>query len=98
MSNKNNCWEIKNCGREPGGPKVAEFGVCKAASDVSFNGLNGGVNGGRICWAVAGTLCGGKVQGTFAEKRNTCISCDIFSAIKNEEKNNFKMKNGAVKV
>ena len=61
-----NCWEFKNCGRQPGGPRAAELGVCPASSNVKVNGTNQGRNGGRICWAVAGTLCDGKVQGSFA--------------------------------
>ena len=27
-----NCWEVKKCGREPGGAKVAELGVCPAST------------------------------------------------------------------
>ncbi len=92
MSNKQNCWEFKKCGREPGGAKVADLGVCPAASDSSFNGLNGGIKGGRICWAVVGTLCGGKVQGSFAEKRLSCLSCDFFNIVKKEEGHNLVMQ------
>ena len=88
---KKNCWELKKCGREIGGDKAAELGVCSAAKDSSFNGLNGGKNGGRICWAVAGTLCGGKVQGTFAEKKVSCMSCEIFLQIRKDEGNHFYM-------
>ncbi|MGD8230312.1 MAG: cyclic nucleotide-binding serine/threonine-protein kinase, partial [Desulfobacteraceae bacterium] len=73
------------CGREPGGPKVGELGICPAASDTSFNGINLGENAGRFCWAVAGTFCGGKVQGSFAEKRASCISCDFFQEVLKEE-------------
>ncbi|MFO7971262.1 MAG: hypothetical protein R6U40_05875 [Desulfobacterales bacterium] len=62
------------CGREPGGIKADEFGICPAADDISFDGINSGICGGRICWAVAGTFCDGKVQGTFAEKRESCMS------------------------
>ena len=92
---KKNCWEIKNCGREPGGPKARELGVCSATTETSSEGLNGGKNGGRICWAVAGTLCGGKIQGTFAEKQTTCMSCHVFRAIKVEEGPKFQlMKQG----
>ncbi len=89
MMKKSNCWELKNCGREPGGAKVAEMGVCVAASNVDFNGINSGINGGRYCWAVAGTLCGGKTQGTFAEKEKACTKCDVMKLIKSEEGNNF---------
>jgi eukaryotic-like serine/threonine-protein kinase len=76
-----NCWEIMKCGREPGGKNVAEFGVCPAAKDSSFDGINTGKNGGRICWAVAGTFCGGEIQGTFAEKRTSCIGCNFYKPI-----------------
>ena len=56
-----NCWEFKKCGREIGGIKVEELGICPAASDTSVNEFNRGQNGGRICWAVAGTFCDGEV-------------------------------------
>lgn len=82
---RSNCWELKKCGREPNGEKVREFGVCPAATDASANGSNGGINGGRICWAIAGTFCGGKVQGTFAQKEVVCIACDFFKRVKEEE-------------
>jgi hypothetical protein len=82
---KPNCWEVKNCGREVGGIKAAELGVCPAATDESCEGLNGGKFGGRICWAVSGTLCGGKVQGTSAQKQFTCMSCEFFGEVKDEE-------------
>ncbi len=82
---KLNCWEYMKCGREPGGKYAAEFGVCPAAEDVSFDGLNKGKNGGRICWAVGGTFCGGKIQGTFAEKRKSCISCEFYRLVRKEQ-------------
>ena len=37
---------------------------------------------GRMCWLVAGTLCGGKVQGTHAEKIGNCKSCDFYGQVK----------------
>ena len=80
-----NCWEFKKCGREPGGAKVSELGVCPATIDSSSDGLNSGENGGRICWAVAGTFCGGKVQGTFAEKQVSCMICEFLKKTKEEE-------------
>ncbi len=62
------------------------------ASDESSNGLNGGKNGGRICWAIAGTFCGRKVQGTFAQKEVTCMSCEFYKRVGNEEGTiNFKL-------
>ena len=92
---KLNCWEIKKCGREPGGTDVNHLGVCPAATDTSGNGINNGKNGGRICWAIAGTFCGGKVQGDYAQKAVSCMTCDVFKKIKAEEGGNFSlMKTG----
>jgi hypothetical protein len=82
---KKNCWEVKNCGREVGGEKAHEMGVCPAAGDPSADGLNGGKNGGRICWSLAGTFCGGKVQGTFAEKRLSCMGCEFYKQVEADE-------------
>ncbi len=36
--------------------------------------------GATRCWQVAGTFCGGKVQGAFAKKYNNCAECDVFKA------------------
>ena len=88
---KLNCWQAKRCGREPGGPKVAEMGPCPAATSSAFDGLNGGRNGGRICWAVSGSFCGGKVQGTFAQKMTSCLPCEVYTQIKQEEGKGFQL-------
>lgn len=85
MEPKINCWQFKQCGREPGGLKAHELGVCPAANNVSCSGVNGGANAGRICWAIAGTFCGEKVQGTSAEKELSCMTCDFFKKVESEE-------------
>jgi hypothetical protein len=82
---RQNCWEFKNCGRQPGGAKAAELGVCVAASEGRVDGLNDGRNGGRACWAIAGTLCGGVVQGSFAAKLTNCMKCEFFLAVNREQ-------------
>lgn len=82
--NKKNCWEFTNCGREAGGEKVAEMGSCPAAEEKSLDGINDGVNGGRICWAVTGTLCDGETQGTFAKKKSTCVTCEFYKIVSGE--------------
>lgn len=87
---KLNCWEYKKCGREPGGINFKTLGVCPAATEIRVNGLNGGKNGGRACWALTGTLCEGKIQGTFAAKLGSCIKCDFFKLVVREENINFK--------
>jgi hypothetical protein len=87
---KLNCWEVKKCGREKGGVNAAELGVCTAAELSKAEGINGGKNGGRICWLIAGTLCGGKVQGSYAQKLSNCLKCEFYVKVKSEEGDSFK--------
>ncbi|MCL7489018.1 MAG: hypothetical protein M8357_12695 [Desulfobulbaceae bacterium] len=82
---KKNCWEYKQCGRQPGGVKAGELGICPAADENAAEGINCGSKGGRSCWALAGTLCGGKVQGTFASKLANCMQCDFYKLVLREE-------------
>ncbi len=62
-----NCWEFKKCGREQGGANAEALGVCSAWPKY-----------GEACWYVAGTLCGGQVQGTYAEKLGNCRKCEFY--------------------
>ena len=64
---KVNCWEFMKCGREEGGVNAGDLGVCKAYPDH-----------GKHCAYIAGTPCGGKVQGTIANKLRDCMSCGFF--------------------
>ncbi|UCG79176.1 MAG: CZB domain-containing protein [Nitrospirota bacterium] len=82
---KQNCWEFKNCQRQPGGKMVEDLGVCPASVDEGHDGVNEGVNAGRYCWKVTGTFCGGKVQGAYAQKVRSCVQCDFFKSVKEEE-------------
>lgn len=84
-----NCWEFEECGREPGGRNVGELGVCPAATEKRTDGINQGINGGRSCWAIAGTLCGGNVQGSYAEKLGNCMDCDFYSLVRGQQSSEF---------
>jgi hypothetical protein len=86
---KLNCWEHMKCGREAGGEKVEELGMCPAFDETKLDGTHGGRNAGRACWIVAGTFCGGKVQGTYAEKEGTCLACGFYKLVRAEENENF---------
>ena len=66
-----NCWEFKKCGRELGGNKAKDMGVCPANP-----------HHGHECGMVAGTFCGGKVQGPDAQKHATCMGCDWYKEVK----------------
>uniref|UniRef100_UPI00405727D9 two-CW domain-containing protein n=1 Tax=Candidatus Electronema sp. TaxID=2698783 RepID=UPI00405727D9 len=64
-----NCWEYNKCGRERGGLNAKLHGVCPAWPDY-----------GQQCARVAGTFCGGKVQGTFVIKLLSCMKCDFYQS------------------
>ena len=85
------CWEYKKCGREPGGDKVSELGICPASIAETANGINNGINGGRICWAIVGTMCDGSIQGAFTEKCGTCLNCDFMKLVRKQEGVNAKI-------
>ncbi|MGD2095795.1 MAG: hypothetical protein PVH77_12380 [Phycisphaerales bacterium] len=87
---KSNCWEFMNCGRQPEGDKAEELGACLASTNEKHDGKNNGKNAGRYCWKIAGTMCGGRVQGSFASKVIDCVRCKFFQQVKQEEGDNFK--------
>lgn len=64
------CWEYMKCGRD-------KDSSLKCPSYPNF---------GRVCWAVAGTFCEGKVQGTFAQKHENCKKCEFYKKIRSSEK------------
>jgi hypothetical protein len=64
-----NCWEYKKCGREKGGINAKTLGICPAWPAY-----------GQQCARVAGTFCGGKVQGTFVMKLLTCMKCEFYQS------------------
>jgi hypothetical protein len=72
------------CGRESGGDNAAELGVCPAASEERLNGVHGGSNAGRACWAVAGTMCGEEPSGTFSAKTE-CLACPFYRSVLDDE-------------
>jgi hypothetical protein len=85
-----NCWEFIKCGREVGGAKAQELGVCPAYPDHGRHCAKNSVvrmarsvcpaypDHGRHCARLVGTLCGGEVQGSFARKFGNCWKCPFF--------------------
>ncbi len=88
---KINCWEFKKCGREPEGSHANDLGICPATREDRLHGIHGGLKAGRSCWVLAGTLCGGRVQGTFAQKFKNCETCDFYQKVKQEEFPKFQL-------
>ncbi len=88
---KLNCWEFKQCGRYPGGEKEQEFGACPVATEERLNAVHDGINAGRACWVVAHSICGGNIQGNFAQKFGNCTACSFYHNVKKEEFPNFQL-------
>ena len=65
--------------------------TCPAKTETRAHSLNRGTNGGRVCWAVAGTRCFGSVQGTYAEKVLICSECDFRRTVQDEEWPSFRL-------
>ena len=88
---KRNCWEFMECGREDGGVNARRLGVCPASTEYRLDGVHGGMNAGRACWLISGTLCGEEEQGTFVQKQDSCTHCVFYLHVGREEKTNFKI-------
>ena len=81
---KMNCWEFKKCGRQEGGAKVSEMGICPASSFTKADGFLGGKNAGRGCAYVTGTFCNAAIQGTAKDKEKKCGECEFYAELKKE--------------
>ena len=85
-----NCWEYYKCGREPGGYNTDSCGLCQAALSRSYDGENGGVNAGRCCWRVSGSLFGGNADCIRMQEVGNCRACEFFQLVKVEEAEEFR--------
>lgn len=85
MFNKMNCWEYHKCDCE------GSAFTCPVYSTTYADGINKGINAGRCCWAIAGTMCKGAVQGTYAQKLKDCVKCTFFQKVQEEENYHFSI-------
>ena len=82
---KLNCWDVMRCGHRPDNGKKKPRDQCPACNEFLLNGIHGGKNGGRACWAINGTTCGGKRQRRFEKKQDMCLSCPFYGQVMREE-------------
>lgn len=87
---KVNCWEYMKCGREPGGVNTGEYGICPASTERLFEGVHGGINGGRVCWVIRSTTCDGHANNDFFKKLTFCADCVFYDLVKREEEHDFE--------
>jgi CBS domain-containing protein len=85
-----NCWEFMHCGREPGGRRSEAAGICPTTMASRVDGIHRGINGGRVCFAIAGTLCGGEAQGDLTIKAAECPRCAFYQLVAKEEGTNLQ--------
>ena len=62
------CWEFHNCGAD----NIDNKNIIRCPAYPDY---------GLICWAVAGTFCGNKVRGIFAEKLGDCRKCEFYVSV-----------------
>ena len=89
MEKRLNCWEYKKCGYGPDSSKGSK--VCPTLLEAKLDGVHNGIKAGRACWVVAGTFCGDEVQGQFAQKYSTCMNCDFYQKVLDEEGHKFEI-------
>ncbi len=95
---KLNCWEFIKCGREPGGGRERECGVCPASVEEKLDGIHDGLKAGRACWVVSGTLRVGCAQGTRAKQVPSCELCDFYQYVKGQEDSHFKLSSTLISI
>jgi hypothetical protein len=78
-----NCWEFFECGREPGGVNTSESGVCPAAANPAFYGVNGGRNGGRACWVATG-------ESDACRLSEKCADCEFYKLVYEQQGTAFR--------
>jgi hypothetical protein len=81
---KQNCWEVRNC-RMMIETSDQRTSLCPAIIYEELDGVHGGLNAGRMCWAVDGTYCNGGIQGSSEQKMDECRACGFFRSVANEE-------------
>lgn len=83
---KVNCWDFQRCGRHLSVGQENGMPVCPAFLETGLTGINGGKNGGRACWVIPGTLCGGWFRRTLVPKYVACMLCDFKRTLLKEER------------
>ena len=86
-----NCWDFRKCGREPGGERAQEHGVCPTALFEAADGYLGGRMGGKACAFLIGTFCCNLVPGTEPGRLKDCPACDFFNHLKDRHGREFSI-------
>jgi hypothetical protein len=74
MKEKLNCWDLKKCCKETDNSN----NIFQVKKELNADGLNGGINGGRVCWIIMESHCKQKAQ-------NACFQCEFHYKVMAEE-------------
>jgi len=77
VMSKLNCWEFNKCSNNSINLN-SDRNVCPVKREFIANGLNGGINGGRICWVIEENHC--KIH-----KKADCLQCEFHYKVMAEE-------------
>ena len=78
-----NCWETLSCGAET--TSLGDSQWCPVPFDRSMDGVNGGTNGGRACWAVVGARCRAGEPARRAVESEACAHYTVLRTVRREE-------------
>lgn len=72
------CWEFKKCGREHGGARVAELGVCPVANFIKLANSVHGQSAVRACWAAKAPKPGTEDDIESSDRISNCVNCEYY--------------------
>jgi hypothetical protein len=72
-----------DCGREPNGKNVSQYGVCQVATETTLNGVHNGKNGGRCCWIIVEYAASNSEYPFCTGKAAECVTCDFYKNFSN---------------
>lgn len=73
------------CGRGPNGDKKDKCSVCPVTTEILADGLNGGVNGGRMCWVIVDNCPGDENDSSRTQEKSFCFQCEFRYKVMAEE-------------
>lgn len=85
-----NCWQFMGCKFNNNFINIRMLNnndseTCPVLFNEKYNGINNGLNAGRICWLVLNTRCYGYLQKDYCQKIMICSTCEFYNLVKEEE-------------
>lgn len=77
-----NCWDMKDCGRGPGGRLVGELGECPVVKAVGSKEENGP---DQKCWKVRIKDEKGRLVPNWSRPEKECLNCEVMDITREKE-------------